>query len=111
MVQPGRYTICSMKTGKPVPVGVIQIDAHDNVTYLTLNGLLSARKRLDGAWGFESLDGNDSRVCKAEAGVVGRAKPSPEQIKKIYKNMKEPEIVETEEYVECDGFRMIRTEE
>lgn len=96
------------KGGKEV--GEILINDQNGVTYLGDNGLLSARKRFDGNWGFECICGNDSRLAPSEKGLIGRNRPNPAALQKIAKNLADPKkqaiLKKHSNYIEVDGFRM-----
>lgn len=88
-------------------IGEIEIDSRDRVRYTKLSGILSARKRLDGNWGFQCICGNYSLLCEAEEGIIGPNKPSVSQVKNIYERLQElpTAIVErTKEFVKIDDF-------
>lgn len=110
-------------------VGEILIDPMNRVQYLSETGLVSARKRFDGSWGFECMCGNDSRIAASEEGVLRRARPSVAELQKamrigqitanapskgdmakIAKNnsIKPTKVKETDEYIEVDGFRLVK---
>lgn len=78
------------------------------VRYHKENGILACRLRHDGKWGFQCMCGNDSRLAKAEKGIINSGPPTKEDLAKVEANLKAKPTVEikTELGIICDGFIM-----
>lgn len=90
-------------------IGEIEISDGGRVTYKKLFGILSARLRFDGNWGFQCLCGNNSLLCPAEKGIVKGSRPSTSDMKKIYEKLRtdRPALVSREgDTVTIDLFKI-----
>ena len=92
-------------------IGEISVDENNRVTYIQERPLISDRFRMDNNWGFQcDACKSDSLRCEAEKDVITSRRPTTKQINQILDEIrKNPTIViETDEYTEVDGFRMLK---
>ncbi len=76
------------------------------LVYLELKGLISARLRMDGYWGFQSAGGHYTLMCSAEQGKIGANKPKPAVVREILAEINQnPPSYETHNgWTFVDGF-------
>lgn len=66
----------------------VAISRDDTLGWVSVNSVISARKRLDGQWGFQCLCGaNDLMTKQEERTVSNPAHFSPQEIDQILKNL------------------------
>lgn len=86
---------------------VAKVEFRDGVImYRGLMGLLSARLRFDGNWGFQCSCGNDSRLAQTEKGLITSLPPSQKILKQVESNIKKSptKVMTNKEGITCDGF-------
>jgi len=70
--------------------------------------LRSSRHRFDGQMGFQCHCGQDSLIAEAEAGIIGQAPPSREDLGRIHEKLqvKKPNYQQYENKTFVDGFEV-----
>lgn len=66
----------------------IEIDSEDRVYWYDVDKVISARKRLDGQWGFQCSCGNNDIMTAQETQMISdQANPKPQEIEQIMQNL------------------------
>lgn len=80
-----RYTVTCSQCGG---TSRVEIDSQDRVYWFDTDKVISARKRLDGQWGWQCSCGNNDIMTDQESRVIqNQANPKPEEIDQIVKNL------------------------
>lgn len=97
---------CNSKTCKGRLIGYLDDKGNPVETDDDKLGIMGVRPRMDGYLGFQCICGNDSRVCKAEKGIIKVTKPTKNDIEKVFKNLEsmKTEAIEKEKSITVDGF-------
>lgn len=86
-------------------IGIVDLSG-SKPRYIKESGIMSARQRFDGEWGFECVCGNDSRIAEQEKGIITSSIPTKEDMNKIFNNIKKKptKVVESATGKVIDGF-------
>lgn len=89
-------------------IGIIGIQPNTIVRYLDGTRIISSRFRFDKTWGFQCVCGNDSRLAKAERGIITAAPPTMDELKKLNAKFKtvKTKVERDGNKITCDGFVM-----
>ena len=83
------YLIKCRKCNAERPIRIIRDDIIDWLEDGRDHKIVSARKRLDGQWGFQCLCGNNDIMTKQESRAISNpATPKSEEITTIVNNLK-----------------------
>lgn len=98
-----KYKIICQKCKGNSQVNIIQ----DIIEWIDVKQVISGRKRLDGNWGWQCLCGNNSILTSQEKrNISNPAQPTALEVKKIIKNIKAEQVVDTKQGLLVNNFIM-----